>query len=91
MGILSWIVFGSFTGVVAEWILPGRDPGGITARIPLGIGGAVIGGMLGTFFGFGGMGVFDVPSLMIAVGGALILLFGYQLVTTRFMASPRDV
>ena len=91
MGILSWIVFGFIAGVVAEWIMPARDPVGITARIPLAIGGAVIGGMLGTYFGFGGMSDFDISSVMIAVGGALILLFGYRLVATRVMASPRDV
>ncbi len=28
MGILSWIVFGLIVGVLAKFIMPGRDPGG---------------------------------------------------------------
>ncbi len=28
MGILSWIVFGLIAGIIAKWIMPGKDPGG---------------------------------------------------------------
>ena len=86
MGILLWIVFGLVAGVVAKWIMPGSDPGGIIVTILLGIGGAVIGGMLGSTLGLGGMSGFDVRSLMLAVGGAVVLLIGYRLVTTRVRA-----
>ena len=87
MGILLWIVFGLVAGAVAKFIMPGRDPGGLIVTILLGVGGAVIGGMVATAFGFGAMSGFDIRSLMIAIGGALILLVGYRLVTTRAMAS----
>lgn len=83
MGILSWIAFGLIAGVAAKWIMPGRDPGGIVVTIALGIGGAIFGGMLGTEYGFGGMGGFDIRSLMTAIVGAMILLTGYRLVTNR--------
>lgn len=86
MGILLWIVFGLVVGVVAKWIMPGSDPGGIVVTILLGIGGAVIGGMLGSTLGLGGMSGFDVRSLVIAIGGAVILLIGYRLVRTRVKA-----
>lgn len=86
MGILLWIVFGLAAGVVAKWIMPGRDPGGIIVTILLGIGGAILGGMLGSTFGFGGMSGFDVRSLIIAIGGAVILLIGYRFVATRVRA-----
>ena len=91
MGILSWIVFGLIVGVFAKWIMPGRDPGGFKVTIPLGIGGAIFGGMLGTEYGFGGMGGFDIRSLLAAIGGALIALIGCRLVATRVMASPREI
>ncbi len=29
MGIISWIVFGLIAGILAKWIMPGSDPGGI--------------------------------------------------------------
>lgn len=86
MGILLWIVFGLIAGVVAKWIMPGRDPGGIIVTIALGIVGAVVGGMIGTAIGFGGVGGFDIRSLLLAVGGALLLLTGYRLVTNRVAA-----
>jgi hypothetical protein len=50
------------------------------------IGGAVFGGMLGTEYGFGGMGDFDIRSLTTAAGVALISLAGYRFVATRVMA-----
>ncbi|HCR80373.1 MAG TPA: GlsB/YeaQ/YmgE family stress response membrane protein, partial [Alcanivorax sp.] len=28
MGILSWIVLGLLAGIIAKWIMPGRDGGG---------------------------------------------------------------
>jgi len=86
MGILLWILFGLVAGAVAKLIMPGPDPGGWIVTILLGIGGAVVGGMVATAFGFGGMTSFDIRSLMVAIGGALILLAGYRLVANRAMA-----
>lgn len=86
MGILLWIVFGLIAGVVAKFIMPGRDPGGIIVTILLGIAGAVVGGFIGTTFGFGTVTGFDGRSLLIAIGGALALLIGYRLIATRAVA-----
>ena len=86
MGILLWIVFGLIAGVAAKWIMPGRDPGGIIVTVALGIVGAVIGGMLGTVVGFGGVSGFDIRSLLVAFGGALLLLTGYRLVADKVAA-----
>ena len=30
MGILSWIVLGLVVGILAKWIMPGRDGGGFS-------------------------------------------------------------
>ena len=86
MGIFVWIVLGLIAGVVAKWVMPGRDAGGIIVTMLLGVGGALFGGMLAAALGFGGMSGFDIRSLMIAIGGALVLLYGYRLVATRLMA-----
>jgi uncharacterized membrane protein YeaQ/YmgE (transglycosylase-associated protein family) len=86
MGILSWIVLGLVAGALAKLIMPGDDPGGIIITIVLGIVGAVVGGFLATSLGYGTMGGFDVRSLLIAVGGALVLLIGYRLVAGRRLA-----
>lgn len=79
MGILAWIVFGLIAGVLAKFIMPGRDPGGFIVTTIIGILGAVIGGFIAVQLGFGDVTGFDVRSLVIAIAGALILLFSYRL------------
>ncbi len=83
MGILAWIVLGLIVGFLAKFIMPSNDPGGIIITILLGIGGALVGGFLATQFGFGGISGFDLRSLAIAVGGAMLILFVYHLLKQR--------
>ena len=80
MGILSWMVMGLIAGALAKWILPGEDPGGIIVTMLIGIAGAFVGGFIGTLAGLGTVSGFDLISLALAIGGALILLYGYRLV-----------
>lgn len=63
MGILAWIVLVLIAGLLAKLLMPGRDPGGIIITILLGIGGALVGGFLGTQLGFGGLSGFDLRSM----------------------------
>jgi uncharacterized membrane protein YeaQ/YmgE (transglycosylase-associated protein family) len=83
MGILAWIVFGLIAGVLAKLIMPGKDPGGCIITILLGVGGAMIGGMIGTALGLGTVTEFDVRSMLIAVGGAVLLLVIYRMLKRR--------
>ena len=83
MGIFAWIVPGLIAGVLAKFIMPGRDPGGIIITILLGIGGAVVGGFIGTQLGYGDISGLDLRSLAIAVGGGVLLLFVYRLLRQR--------
>lgn len=78
MGILTWILFGLIAGVLAKWIMPGPDPGGIFVTILLGIAGAVVGGLIGTLLGLGNVTGFNIGSFLIAVAGALLLLWVYR-------------
>ena len=78
MGIFSWIIFGLIAGVLAKVLMPGRDPGGFIVTILIGIAGAVVGGFIATRMGLGDVAGFDLRSLAIAVGGAILLLFGYR-------------
>lgn len=80
MGILSWVLFGLIAGVIAKFIMPGRGQGGIIVTIVLGILGAVVGGFISTQLGFGDISGFDVRSMAIAVGGAVLLLLIYGMV-----------
>ena len=78
MGIFSWIIFGLIAGILAKWIMPGKDPGGFIVTTLIGIVGAVVGGYIGTMLGFGDVTGFNIRSFLIAIGGALILLFAYR-------------
>ena len=81
MGILAWILLGLVAGALAKFIMPGQQGGGIILTIVLGVVGALVGGFLGTHvLGFGDISGFDLRSLGIAVGGAVLVLFVYGLV-----------
>ena len=79
MVILSWIAMGLLVGIVARIVMPGKDRGGLIMTVLLGIGGAVLGGFIGSKLGWGNFTGFDLKSFGLAVGGALILLLGYRL------------
>jgi len=81
MNIISWIILGGIAGAIAKLIMPGKDPGGFIVTILLGIAGAIVGGFISTKIGFGTVsGAFDLVSLIIATGGALILLLLYRMI-----------
>ena len=46
MGIISWIIFGLIAGILAKWIMPGKDGGGFIVTVILGVIGAVVGGWI---------------------------------------------
>ncbi|MBF7053271.1 GlsB/YeaQ/YmgE family stress response membrane protein [Halomonas sp. KAO] len=81
MGVLAWILFGLIAGVLAKWIMPGKDPGGIIVTILIGIGGAFVGGWLGSMVGMGSMGDFSLGSFVTAILGALVLLGAYRMIS----------
>ena len=78
MGILSWIIFGLIAGILAKWIMPGKDGGGFFMTIILGIVGAVVGGRISTFFGYGKVDGFNFGSFVVAVIGAIVVLLIYR-------------
>ena len=83
MGILSWLFLGLIVGIIAKFLMPGKDPGGFVITIILGIAGAFVGGFIGSRIGFGTVSGFDLRSLLIAVGGATLALFIYRVFKKR--------
>ena len=81
MGILLWAVFGLIAGAIAKFLMPGKAPGGIILTIVLGVVGAIVGGFIGTQLGFGDISGFDLRSMLLAVGGGVVVLFIFGLVT----------
>jgi len=78
MGFFSWLVMGLIVGLLAKVIMPGKDPGGLVVTILLGIAGAIVGGFIASALGFGTVTGFNLGSVVIAVAGAILLLFVYR-------------
>jgi uncharacterized membrane protein YeaQ/YmgE (transglycosylase-associated protein family) len=79
---LAWIVFGLIAGVVAKFIGKERerlDPAGLVGTGLLGIAGAVVGGYLSSLLFGWDVNAFSIPGLVVAVVGALVLLFLYHM------------
>lgn len=74
MSIIYWVIFGLIAGGIANFIAPGFK-GGIIGSIVLGVIGAVVGGYLGEMFFNVGVTGFNITSFIVAIAGALLVLF----------------
>ncbi|MEY8759939.1 GlsB/YeaQ/YmgE family stress response membrane protein [Chryseobacterium tongliaoense] len=83
MGILTWIIFGLIAGAIAKMIMPGTQGGGWLMTIILGIVGAFVGGFVGSLLGWGTVDSFDFRSMLLAVGGALVVLWIFGMASKR--------
>ena len=82
MGIVAWLVLGLVAGFVAS-LLVNKHGAGMVVDIVLGVVGAVVGGFIGQLVGFAGVSGFNVYSLLIAIGGAVVVLVLYHAATSR--------
>lgn len=81
MGFLWTIIIGFVAGLIAQFLMPGRDPGGFIMTTLLGIGGALVATWLGQAIGWYRAG--DGAGLIGAVVGAVIVLVIYRAVVDR--------
>ncbi len=84
ISILSWILFGLIVGIMAKFVMPGKDPGGLILTILLGIAGAMLGGWIGTSLGYGAQG--HSAGWIMSILGAVVLLAAY-----RFLFNPTRI
>ena len=75
------IIIGGLAGLVAKFLMPGRDPGGFIITILLGIAGAMVATWLGQAVGWYRAG--DSAGFIGAVIGAVIILFIYRMIAQR--------
>jgi uncharacterized membrane protein YeaQ/YmgE (transglycosylase-associated protein family) len=81
MEFLWMLIIGFVVGLIAKFLMPGRDPGGFIITILLGIAGSFVGGWLGRQLGIvpeSGFGQFAL-----AVVGAIVLLIIYRIIAGR--------
>jgi uncharacterized membrane protein YeaQ/YmgE (transglycosylase-associated protein family) len=79
--MIGWIVFGLIVGIIAKFLMPGRDPGGFVITAIIGIVGALLGGYLGRAVGWYREG--EPAGFIVAVLGAILLLALYRAMVGR--------
>ena len=79
--MIGFIIFGLVVGAIGKLLMPGKDPGGFIVTILLGIAGAALGGWLGQAMGLYAPG--QPAGFVMALIGALILLFTYRMMAQR--------
>jgi uncharacterized membrane protein YeaQ/YmgE (transglycosylase-associated protein family) len=82
MGILSWIILGLIAGFIGSKIV-NKTGAGMTMDIALGVVGAIVGGVLMSLLGFGGVTGVNLSSIIVAVLGAVVVLYVYRMVANK--------
>lgn len=75
MNIIFWIILGALAGWIASMIMGRNAQMGAVANIVVGIIGALIGGFIMNSLGGPGVTGFNLYSVLVAIGGAIVLLF----------------
>ena len=82
MSVIAWIILGLIAGFIGSKIV-NKSGQGFLMDIVLGIVGAVVGGYLFTFFGATGVTGLNIYSTIVAVVGAVVVLWIYHQVVGR--------
>jgi len=94
MGVIGWLVLGLIAGAIAKALHKGDEPGGFVGTLFVGVLGAILGGLIASAVGLGGISsFFSVGTWAVAIGGAFLLLVIYDAVTRRGgrTSAPRGV
>ncbi len=74
MNIFLWIIFGALVGWVASLIMKTKRRG-LIRNVIVGLLGAFLGGFIASLFGIGSVSEFSIESFLIALGGAVLLIW----------------
>lgn len=80
MNILIWIIFGGLAGWIASMIMNTDGQQGILLNVIVGIVGASLGGFIMEFLGQGGVSGFNLYSFLVAILGAVVLIYIVKLI-----------
>ena len=84
--LLVFALIGFLAGVVARWLIPGRQSMGILATTALGIVGSLVGGLISGFFWPAADNQIHSAGLLMSVVGAVVALGLYVVYTRRSRA-----
>lgn len=83
MSILAWIVVGIIGGWLGKMVVPGEGPGGVLGDLIVGVIGAILGGWIWNYFGHVGATGINIPSIIVAFVGSIVLLLVIRLLSKR--------
>ena len=84
MGFFAFLLLGLLAGAIAKLILPGKQGGGWIATLVLGVVGAILGGWIGSaLFNVGIDKFWSISTWLLAIGGSLIVLVVWGLLTRK--------
>ncbi|HEY1448239.1 MAG TPA: GlsB/YeaQ/YmgE family stress response membrane protein [Caulobacteraceae bacterium] len=82
MGILSWLILGLIAGFIASKVV-NKTGSGLIMDIVLGVVGAFVGGWVVSYFGHTGVTGLNIPSLIVATIGAIVVMLAYHFLFRR--------
>ena len=82
MGIIAWVVLGLIAGFIASRIV-NHTGSGLIMDIVLGVVGALVGGFVFSLFGAVGVTGFNIYSMLVAIVGAVVVLWIYHALVGR--------
>lgn len=77
MSVIGWIILGLIAGWIGSKIV-NQSGQGMLIDIVLGIVGAIVGGVIFSFFGASGVTGLNIYSLIVAVIGSIVVLWLYH-------------
>jgi len=78
--LIGQLIFGFLVGVIAKFILPGKDPGGVIVTGLIGLAGSLLGTLVGRKL-WGGAGY--QAGWIVSILGAIVVLLIYHAVVRR--------
>jgi len=82
MGIIAWLILGLIAGFIASKLVNNSGQG-VLMDIVLGVIGSIVGGFLFSVFGAAPVTGLNIYSLIVAVMGAVVVLWLYHALTGR--------
>ncbi len=82
MSIIAWLILGLIAGFIASKLYAGNGQG-VVLDIVLGIVGAFVGGFLFSTFGAAPVTGLNIYSMIVAIVGAIVVLWIYHAVAGR--------
>jgi len=77
MGVISWIILGLLAGWIAGFFV-NKPTSGLLQNLALGVVGAVVGGIIVSALGFGGVSGVNIWSIIVSVIGAIVVVWIYN-------------